>query len=158
MHAYNTNSIFVKQHFEALIQWLTKLINEHYLGKHSIKTLHSVHIYIPIPALFLWFSTIVETPRRLLHLLFGVGYNPNFRNSNRIDPKAAPILLSTGSQNSHVTVFGWILLVFRKSGVLRTVNCRNKIIRTAWDYRLIPFYYSHCNRPAWKPILFILTT
>jgi pyruvate/2-oxoacid:ferredoxin oxidoreductase beta subunit len=30
--------------------------------------------------------------------------------------------LSRGSQNSHVTVFGSIQLVFRKSGVLRTVN------------------------------------
>jgi hypothetical protein len=33
-----------------------------------------------------------------------------------------PLLLSRGSQNSHVTVFGSIQLVFRKSGVLRTVN------------------------------------
>ena len=31
-------------------------------------------------------------------------------------------LLSSGSQNSHVAVFGSILLVFGESGVLRTLN------------------------------------
>jgi hypothetical protein len=58
---------------------------------------------------------------------------PDFLNTNRIEPKLVtwlfwlPLLKSWGSQNSHVTMFGSILLVFWKSWVLRTVSGASRL-------------------------------